>query len=678
MSAQDDLIRQILGSSNKSAWTGQGYGSAEKNAADMARILSSIGITDVKQLGKVDKYEPVEQIGSALNGQPVEASGSKFYVFDSLDTGDGTDYVRRELSPEEAKQVKPIYGVATGTDEYNQPTYRNVDVTNVKEKDGQLFGATGQTFGNKLTGQEVPNTYTERQTGDFFGGTYEGKGNTGYGVQFDAQGNPVFYTQGASSSDFNDFAPLLTLASFVPGLQPFAMAANAAIAAKQGNPLGVITNLAGMGNLAGISGMADVAKAARFASAVKSGDPLAMAFSGANLGGITNVGGIDLKDISKTIGGIKALQSGDPLTMMLYGIDAMSTPGGSSPTKSSSQLQAEDPLTPEEQAQLKENQYNNMIRRLQISPEEEEANTQRAIEELERTYGPSSATRSLTGGTQVDEADDFLKSIGINTIDRPSDSGLSNQDILNMINADNNRVLITTDKDKPAPADTPAYSPIDDYFKPTPKKLEKLEIVGNRDKTSTYSPIDDYFTPTPKTTDMGELVITGKQDTCPIGTKLNPVTGECDPYWDEGGGDDTTPTAPIDPTSKAPATPKTPATKPSAAKPTTQGKAPFSLSNLGGFPVQEAPASRMVTADLANVYYYGKDFGSKKQKINEEGELELTPYRGVGEPIMAAGGGLVDTDKNRENNVIDALDLIMGESSNSMSLDDLLNIVKGS
>jgi len=65
-----------------------------------------------------------------------------------------------------------------------------------------IYGTvTEQTFGNKETGQAVPNTYTERQKGDFFGGTYEGKGNTGYGVQFDAQGNPTFFTQGASSKD---------------------------------------------------------------------------------------------------------------------------------------------------------------------------------------------------------------------------------------------------------------------------------------------------------------------------------------------------------------------------------------------------------------------------------------------------------------------------------------------
>jgi hypothetical protein len=120
---------------------------------------------------------------------------------EAVDTGDGVDYVRRDLSPEQAAQVTPTYGVVTGTDEYNQPTYSPVDATSVSVKDGQLVGVTGETFGNKVTGQEVPNTYTERQTGDFFGGTYEGKGNTGYGVQFDAQGLPIFYTQGASSKD---------------------------------------------------------------------------------------------------------------------------------------------------------------------------------------------------------------------------------------------------------------------------------------------------------------------------------------------------------------------------------------------------------------------------------------------------------------------------------------------
>jgi hypothetical protein len=516
------LTKQILGSSDTSKWSGSGYGSAEKNAEDMAKIMAGIGITDVKQFGKVDKYEPVEQIGMTFNGQPVQGSGSELYVMDAVDTGDGTNYVRRDLSPEEAQKVKPVYGVTTGLDENNQPTYKNVDVTNVKEKDGQLVGVTGQTFGNKLTGQQVPNTYTERQTGDFFGGTYEGKGNTGYGVQFDAQGNPVFYTKGASSSDFDKFAPLLTLASFVPGLAPFAQGINALISAKQGNVLGAIAGAAGLGNMAGISGMADVANAARFASAVKSGDPLAIAFSGANLGGVTNIGGVDLKDISKTIGAVKAIESGDPLTMMLYGMDAMSGSGGSSSTKSSADLQTEDPLSPEEQTQLIENRLNSAISRSQISPDEEDANTQRAIEDLERMYGPSSATRSFTPEPQIDEADDFLKSIGIKTVDRPSDSGLSNDDILNMVNA-NNEMIITGNRDTVGggmsgdissnlenAGELPSLTPAE--------KLSELVVTGDRPKdemTVQQEPanlnqflelLEPYKAPAEK---LSELVVTG-------------------------------------------------------------------------------------------------------------------------------------------------------------------------
>jgi hypothetical protein len=453
------LTKQILGSSDTSKWSGAGYGSAEKNAEDMAKILAGIGITDIKQFGPI------------------------------------------------TRQVQKIQGY----EETGEPIYQTV---------------TEQTYGNKETGQAVPNTYTERQTGNFFGGTYEGKGNTGYGVQFDAQGNPIFYTQGASSSDIGKIAPLLTLASFVPGLQPFAAGLNSLIAAKQGNVLGAIAGAAGLGNMAGISGMADVANAARFASAVKSGDPLAIAFSGANLGGVTNIGGVDLKDISKTIGAVKAIESGDPLTMMLYGMDAMSGSGGSSSTKSSADLQTEDPLSPEEQTQLIENRLNAAISRSQISPDEEDANTQRAIEDLERMYGPSSATRSFTPEPQVDEADDFLKSIGIKTIDRPSDSGLSNDDILNMVNA-NNEMIITGNRDTVGrgmsgdissnlenAGELPSLTPAE--------KLSELVVTGDRPKeemTVQQEPanieefiksLEPYKAPI---TDLERLVITGNRDT---------------------------------------------------------------------------------------------------------------------------------------------------------------------
>jgi len=296
--------------------TGFGSNAMEQNEA-LANIISPPVAAPIP--APVEK--PAETPAPKTNDATIEALMKQIQARSDTSRwtgGYGADQATKDMARilaetgiTDIKQFGPItreVQKVVGYEDWGDPIYQTV---------------TEQTFGNKETGKAVPNTYTERQTGNFFGGTYEGKGNTGYGVQFDPQGNPVFYTQGASSSDIGKIAPLLTLASFVPGLQPFAMAANAAIAAKQDNPLGVITNLAGVGNLAGVSGMADVANAARFAGAVQSGDPLAIAFSGANLAGVSDVGGVNLKDVSKAIGAVKAIESGDPLAMMLYGIDAI-------------------------------------------------------------------------------------------------------------------------------------------------------------------------------------------------------------------------------------------------------------------------------------------------------------------------------------------------------------------
>ena len=81
------------------------------------------------------------------------------------------------------------------------------------------------------------------------------------------------------------------------------------------------------------------------------------------------------------------------------------------------------------------------------------------------------------------------------------------------------------------------------------------------------------------------------------------------------------------------------------------------------------------------MFYYGKEFGSKKQKLNKKGELVDEDYKPLSVTKAGAEGELLEDiaeeKKNKENNTNDALDLILGESSESMSLDDLINIVKG-
>ena len=314
------IKKQILGQGLTGKWSGAGFGSAEANAEDMAKILSGIGITDIKQFGKVPQYAPAREAYKTYNGQPVrdvfdEDTGvTKRFIVEPDGGVDEEGYPTSRVVdiPKDAK-LKSVYTVDVGLDETKE-----VDESKVKTVNGQVVADTGQTtFGNKETGQAVPNTYSERQTGNFFGGTFEGKGNTGYGVQFDSQGNPIFYTQGASSSDLGNIAPLLSIASFIPGVAPFAQGLNALIAAKQGNILGAVAGAAGLG------GMTEVANAARFAGALKSGDPLAIAMAGANAGGISDIGGVDLKDISKTIGAVKAIESGDPLAILRYGMDAL-------------------------------------------------------------------------------------------------------------------------------------------------------------------------------------------------------------------------------------------------------------------------------------------------------------------------------------------------------------------
>jgi len=166
MSNIDNLIKQIQSQGTTDKWTG-GYG-ADAATKDMARILDSIGITDINQFGPVTKQVEL-YMGEGVDGTPI--------------------YQTQEE----------------------------------------------QTFGNKETGQAVPVTYNDRQTGNAFGGTFEGKGNTGYRVDFTPDGKPIFYTTGASSSNaaeiIKPFAQMALLAAGIGGLEALGLGAAPAGAA---------------------------------------------------------------------------------------------------------------------------------------------------------------------------------------------------------------------------------------------------------------------------------------------------------------------------------------------------------------------------------------------------------------------------------------------------------------
>ena len=75
------------------------------------------------------------------------------------------------------------------------------------------------------------------------------------------------------------------------------------------------------------------------------------------------------------------------------------------------------------------------------------------------------------------------------------------------------------------------------------------------------------------------------------------------------------------------------------------------------------------------MFYYGKDFSSKKQKLNEKGELIQEEFK----PLSVEKAGpeleqLAEEAKSKQNTALDVADKLMGETT---SFDDLLKILRG-
>lgn len=72
----DRLTSQILNQGTTSQWGGEGYGSAQKTAADMALLLAAAGISDISQFGVRDKTVTTEDRYNEQGG--IEQAGTTF------------------------------------------------------------------------------------------------------------------------------------------------------------------------------------------------------------------------------------------------------------------------------------------------------------------------------------------------------------------------------------------------------------------------------------------------------------------------------------------------------------------------------------------------------------------------------------------------------------------------
>ena len=96
---------------------------------------------------------------------------------------------------------------------------------------------------------------------------------------------------------------------------------------------------------------------------------------------------------------------------------------------------------------------------------------------------------------------------------------------------------------------------------------------------------------------------------------------------------------------------------------------------------QQAAASLGVPA-LANVFYYGKEFGSKKQRLTKQGTVADEDYKPLSVTKAGAVGEMLEEqeiaarEKSKENDGEDIVQQLLAQSEESgPSLDDLLNII---
>jgi hypothetical protein len=89
---------------------------------------------------------------------------------------------------------------------------------------------------------------------------------------------------------------------------------------------------------------------------------------------------------------------------------------------------------------------------------------------------------------------------------------------------------------------------------------------------------------------------------------------------------------------------------------------------------------------LANVFYYGKEFGAKFEKVDKYGHLIEEPYKPLsvtkpgaeGDESDYSGGDLPVAKSNQTSeNSDDPVSKLLSGASNSVSMDDILKIVRG-
>ena len=122
-------------------------------------------------------------------------------------------------------------------------------------------------------------------------------------------------------------------------------------------------------------------------------------------------------------------------------------------------------------------------------------------------------------------------------------------------------------------------------------------------------------------------------------------------------------------------------TKQPPPKPPKNPKVPSKQTGLT-WPQATALAGTFGVPQLANVFYYGKEFGSKKQKVGKKGQLEQEEYKALSVTKAGAEGEKIEEEalaqkgKTDENDVEELLKKIEGSSDNAATPEEIAEIIR--
>ena len=266
------LQEQILGQQLTDKWSG-GYG-PQDSSKDIAKILASAGITDIRQFGKIKKTVPDTDAEGNPTTREIEVFGNK-------------------VTGQEIEKRSGRWQRQGGSD---------------------LFAGTGLGDGN--TGYRVQ--FTDDGTPVFY--TTKGSSSDLYKLA------PILAVA--------SFIP--ALAPFAQGLNALIALKQKNILGALGSFAGLGSQLSGLSGISGQ--LSNISNAANFASAAKNKNILGMLSAGANLGGTDldglakasgigdvaglaglNLGGLGVSDALKAYRTVQAVKSGDP-TSMIYAL----------------------------------------------------------------------------------------------------------------------------------------------------------------------------------------------------------------------------------------------------------------------------------------------------------------------------------------------------------------------